>query len=117
MSTPSSSVDCRRRVGAVAANVDRGSLAADLGGVVARLHAQQQVHADDRILLTSDLDFGEIQARSLSSVSVVIFRMRSHASAQVIARLAKSLADAAPALRRHRHHGGGRRMILLHLIR
>jgi predicted nuclease of predicted toxin-antitoxin system len=43
---------------------------------------------EGRVLLTADLDFGEIQARSFGSVSVLILRLRSHASASVIARLA-----------------------------
>jgi predicted nuclease of predicted toxin-antitoxin system len=53
---------------------------------------------ESRILLTSDLDFGEIHARSADSVSVVILRLRSHASARVIARLGQALAPAGPAL-------------------
>jgi len=53
---------------------------------------------ESRILLTSDLDFGEIQARSSGSGSVVILRLRSHASARVIARLGQALAPATPAL-------------------
>jgi predicted nuclease of predicted toxin-antitoxin system len=51
-----------------------------------------------RILLTSDLDFGEILARSSGRVSVLILRLRSTASANVIRRLEVALARAAPAL-------------------
>jgi|SRR5919106_246839 predicted nuclease of predicted toxin-antitoxin system len=51
-----------------------------------------------QILLTSDLDFGEILARSSGRVSVVILRLRSNATATVTARLGVALAQAASAL-------------------
>ena len=50
------------------------------------------------ILLTADLDFGEIHARSAGRASVVILRLRSHGSARVIARLGQALAPARTAL-------------------
>lgn len=51
-----------------------------------------------RILLTSDLDFGEILARSSGRVSVVILRLRSNATANVTGRLEVALAQAGSAL-------------------
>jgi predicted nuclease of predicted toxin-antitoxin system len=51
-----------------------------------------------RILLTADLDFGEILARSAGRVSVVILRLRSTATANVTRRLEVALAHAASAL-------------------
>ena len=51
-----------------------------------------------RILLTSDLGFGEILARSSGRVSVLILRLRSTATANVIGRLEVALAEAATAL-------------------
>jgi predicted nuclease of predicted toxin-antitoxin system len=61
-------------------------------------HILARAGAEGSVLLTADLDFGEIQARSFGSVSVLILRLRSHASANVIARLAQILDFAAPAL-------------------
>ena len=51
-----------------------------------------------RILLTSDLDFGDILAQSSGRVSVVILRLRSNTSAVVTGRLKVALAQAASAL-------------------
>ena len=51
-----------------------------------------------QILLTSDLDFGEIWARSSGRVSVLMLRLRSNATASVTARLDKALLQAASAL-------------------
>lgn len=57
--------------------------------------------ADDenRILLTFDLDFGEIVALSgKRRVSVVIFRLRDARSVRQIARLTKVIAESSHAL-------------------
>jgi predicted nuclease of predicted toxin-antitoxin system len=51
-----------------------------------------------RILLTSDLDFGEILARSSGRVSVIMLRLRSNTSANVTGRLKVALAQAAAVL-------------------
>jgi predicted nuclease of predicted toxin-antitoxin system len=51
-----------------------------------------------RILLTSDLDFGEILARSSGRVSVVILRLRSNTTVNVTRRLKVALAQAVGAL-------------------
>ncbi len=52
-----------------------------------------------RVLLTSDLDFGEIVARSKGrAVGIVLFRMRSMAAQSVIARLRPVLAVAGALL-------------------
>ena len=61
-------------------------------------HILARAVEESRILLTADLDFGEIHARLAGCASVVILRLRSHASARVIARLGQTLAPAAPAL-------------------
>lgn len=54
---------------------------------------------EGRIILTCDLDFGEIRAFSAGKeVSVVVFRMASARASRVIARLAKVMAESAPAL-------------------
>jgi predicted nuclease of predicted toxin-antitoxin system len=50
-----------------------------------------------QILLTSDLDFGEIVARSSGRVSVLILRLRSTATANVT-RLEVALTQATAAL-------------------
>jgi predicted nuclease of predicted toxin-antitoxin system len=55
---------------------------------------------EDRVLLTSDLGFGEIRARALGSSCVLILRLRSQGSARVIARLEQARAQALPALER-----------------
>jgi predicted nuclease of predicted toxin-antitoxin system len=51
-----------------------------------------------QILLTADLDFGEILARSSGRVSVMIVRLRGTAAANVTGRLEVALAQAASAL-------------------
>jgi predicted nuclease of predicted toxin-antitoxin system len=51
-----------------------------------------------QILLTADLDFGEIVARSSARTSVLILRLRSAATANVTKRLEMVLAQAASAL-------------------
>ncbi|MGH6916735.1 MAG: DUF5615 family PIN-like protein [Geminicoccaceae bacterium] len=51
-----------------------------------------------QILLTSDLDFGEILARSSGRVSIMILRLRSNATSSVTARLERALPEAASAL-------------------
>ncbi len=51
-----------------------------------------------QILLTVDLDFGEIVARSSGGASVLILRLRSAATATVVRRLEVALAQAAAAL-------------------
>jgi predicted nuclease of predicted toxin-antitoxin system len=55
--------------------------------------------AEQRIILTFDLDFGEILALSGGKdVSVVLFRLNNATTPFVIARLAAVLSDAAAAL-------------------
>jgi predicted nuclease of predicted toxin-antitoxin system len=57
--------------------------------------------AEKRILLTFDLDFGEIVAlSSLPRSSVIVFRLHDTRTARVIERLEKVLADAATPLER-----------------
>ena len=51
-----------------------------------------------QILLTVDLDFGEILARSSRGASVLILRLRSTATTTVSRRLEVALAQAAAAL-------------------
>ena len=51
-----------------------------------------------QILLTSDLDFGEIVARSPTPISVLILRLRSTATDNVTKRLEVTLMQAASAL-------------------
>jgi len=59
----------------------------------------EKAQAEKRIVLTFDLDFGEIIALSKErSVSVIIFRLRNSRSEHVIDRLRKVLADSWPAL-------------------
>ena len=54
---------------------------------------------EGRVLLTRDLDFAEIQARSAGArVSVVIFRVADARATRIIPRLADVLREAAPAL-------------------
>lgn len=57
----------------------------------------QQATADGSIVLTSDLDFGDVLARTRSGM-VVIVRLRSNVTARVTARLETALPQAAPAL-------------------
>lgn len=55
--------------------------------------------AESRILITFDLDFGDILAASQSrQVSVVLFRLRAMVFGSVRRRLAATLAAASPAL-------------------
>jgi predicted nuclease of predicted toxin-antitoxin system len=51
-----------------------------------------------QILLTVDLDFGEILAQSSGRASVLILRLRSTTTAKVSSRLDVALAQVAPAL-------------------
>jgi predicted nuclease of predicted toxin-antitoxin system len=51
-------------------------------------------------VLTSDLDFGEVLARSSGRVSVMILRLRSSATSSVTERLERALPEAASALER-----------------
>jgi predicted nuclease of predicted toxin-antitoxin system len=55
--------------------------------------------AEDRAILTFDLDFGEITALARGrKVSVVLFRLHNTRTSHVIARLAAVLAECAAAL-------------------
>jgi predicted nuclease of predicted toxin-antitoxin system len=55
--------------------------------------------SEERILLTFDLDFGEIVAlSSAKKVSVVLFRLRNPRTAHVIDRLSSTLRETQPAL-------------------
>lgn len=55
--------------------------------------------AEDRAILTFDLDFGEIAALARGrKVSVVLFRLHNTRTSHVIARLAAVLAECAAAL-------------------
>lgn len=55
--------------------------------------------AEDRVVLTFDLDFGEIVALSRGArTSVVVFRLRDTRTEHVIARLERVLAESSPAL-------------------
>lgn len=51
-----------------------------------------------QILLTSDLDFGEIVAQSSTPISALILRLRSTATDHVTKRLEVALVQAASAL-------------------
>jgi predicted nuclease of predicted toxin-antitoxin system len=54
-----------------------------------------------RILLTFDLDFGEIAALTMGrTVTVILFRMHNTRASQVISRLEAVLKSSAPALDR-----------------
>jgi predicted nuclease of predicted toxin-antitoxin system len=56
---------------------------------------------ESRIILTFDLDFGELAALSRGrSAAIVIFRLRNARTARVIERLTVVLADCATALER-----------------
>ena len=56
---------------------------------------------EDRVLLTFDLDFGEIVASSGNGiVSVVLFRLHNARPLHVINRLQQTLADCSEALER-----------------
>ncbi len=55
--------------------------------------------AENRIVLTFDLDFGEILALSGDKlVSVVLFRLHNTATLHVIERLSRVLLESSPAL-------------------
>ncbi len=55
--------------------------------------------AEDRVILTFDLDFGEIAALSKGKkASVILFRLQNTRAAQVIDRLSHLLASSATAL-------------------
>ena len=57
--------------------------------------------AEDRVILTFDLDFGEIAALTRGSkASVVLFRLHNTRTPHVIARLAAVLADSTDALQK-----------------
>jgi predicted nuclease of predicted toxin-antitoxin system len=59
----------------------------------------QKAVAEKRILLTFDLDFGEIVALSERHVlSIILFRLHNTRTPHVIERLAKVLNDASKAL-------------------
>jgi len=53
---------------------------------------------DERIVVTFDLDFSEILARSGGTVSVITLRLRLRRTQNVIARLASVLATSAELL-------------------
>jgi len=53
---------------------------------------------EDRIVLTFDLDFGEIAALTTSVTSVITFRLRNPRADMVIRRLEAVLAASAPKL-------------------
>lgn len=60
-----------------------------------------KVISEDRVILTFDLDFGEIAALSRGrKVSVVVFRLRNTRTSHVIDRLTAVLADTMAALER-----------------
>jgi len=59
----------------------------------------QKATAEDRIVLTFDLDFGEIVASSHDPrTSVVVFRLRNTRTEHVIARLGRVLLESGAAL-------------------
>jgi predicted nuclease of predicted toxin-antitoxin system len=59
----------------------------------------EKAYSEQRILLTFDLDFGEIVALSGGwSVSVILFRLRNTRTPQVIDRLRKVLQESSNAL-------------------
>ncbi len=59
----------------------------------------EKAHAERRIILTFDLDFGEILALSGGKqVSVILFRLHNTRTLHVIERLEKVLNDASAAL-------------------
>ena len=53
---------------------------------------------EHRIVLTFDLDFGEILAWSSGTTSVILFRLRERRTARVIERLGSILADSSMQL-------------------
>jgi predicted nuclease of predicted toxin-antitoxin system len=60
----------------------------------------QRAAEEGRIVLTFDLDFGEILALSGGNTSVVLFRLHSRRTPRVIDRLARVLADTESHLQR-----------------
>jgi predicted nuclease of predicted toxin-antitoxin system len=61
----------------------------------------EKAHREARILLTFDLDFGEIAALARGNpVSVVVFRLHNTRSAHVIARLKAALEASSEAFGR-----------------
>jgi len=61
----------------------------------------KKARSENRILLTFDLDFGEIVALSgASSVSVIVFRLHNTRTQNVMNRLKKVLEDSSQALTR-----------------
>jgi predicted nuclease of predicted toxin-antitoxin system len=59
----------------------------------------QKATAESRVILTFDLDFGEIVALSHGSrTSVVVFRLRDTRTEHVIARLERVLEESSSAL-------------------
>jgi len=59
----------------------------------------EKAHAEKRIILTFDLDFGEILALSAGrSVSVILFRLHNTRTEHVLDRLSKVLGESKPAL-------------------
>jgi predicted nuclease of predicted toxin-antitoxin system len=59
----------------------------------------EKAHLEKRILLTFDLDFGEIVALSAGQpVSVILFRLHNSRTPHVIERLKKVLEDCRQAL-------------------
>jgi predicted nuclease of predicted toxin-antitoxin system len=55
--------------------------------------------AEDRVVLTFDLDFGEIAALTKArKASIILFRLHNTRTSHVIARLAAVLPDCADAL-------------------
>lgn len=57
--------------------------------------------SEDRVILTFDLDFGEIAALSKGrKTSVVLFRLHNTRTSHVINRLAAVLADSTEALKK-----------------
>src|SRR6185503_3977662 len=57
---------------------------------------------EERVVVTFDLDFGEILAHSGGTVSVITLRLRLRRTRQVITRLAQVLADCRELLARER---------------
>lgn len=71
----------------------------DLGlGTAADHEILEAATRSGQILLTVDLDFGEILSRSAGRASVLILRLRSTATAVICRRLEVALALAAEAL-------------------
>ena len=61
-------------------------------------HIFRMAAEEERIVLTFDLDFGEILALSGGRTSVVVFRLRRRRTPQVIRRLEMVLKQAGQAL-------------------